>query len=305
MAKILIVEDDLRAADAIAHRLQAAGHTCAVRTDSRGVLELAREGSPDLVVLDVMMPDISGFEICRMIRRDPNLHALPILIVSAMDSEEEIEHGLAQGADAYLPKPLDEEELVLQVERLLRDTSHMAHRDPVTKLPDFDGVKTELRRRIGRRETFALMYIEMLNLRALSSSGGEDVRNKATRHLGELLTHAGGRFSENEFFLGHIGGGDFLCGVPMEDAQAYCDEVQASWDSDTSKLYDSLGLSNVYAELKGTSRGEFRLLRLLFCVTAREASEMVTAQQMLEVVSRIRNNSVSSGLVGVQFDRRL
>ena len=305
MAKILIVEDDLRAADAIAHRLQAAGHTCAVRTDSRGVLELAREGSPDLVVLDVMMPDISGFEICRMIRRDPNLHALPILIVSAMDSEEEIEHGLAQGADAYLPKPLDEEELVLQVERLLRDTSHMAHRDPVTKLPDFVGVKTELRRRIGRRETFALMYVEMLNLRALSPSGGEDLRNKATRHLGGLLTDAGSRFSENEFFLGHIGGGDFLCGVPLEDAQAYCDEVQASWDSGISKLYDALELSNLYTELKGTRKEEFRLLRLLFCVTAREASETITAQQMLEIVSRIRNNCANSGLAGVQFDRRL
>ena len=305
MAKILIIEDDLRTADAIAHRLQAAGHTCAVRTDSRGVLELAREGSPDLVVLDVMMPGVSGFEICRQIRRDPSLHALPILIVSAMDSAEEIEHGLAQGADAYLPKPLDEKELVLQVDRLLRDTSHMAHRDPITKLPDFEGVKTELRRRVGGRETFALIYAEMLNLRVLSPGGGEEVRNEATRHLGRMLSNAGSRFSESEFFLGHMGSGHFLCGVPLEDAQGYCDEVQASWDAHIQKLYDSLELSNVYAELKGTRKGDSRLLRLLFCVTAREARETVTAKQMLEVVSRIRNNSANSGLVGVQFDRRL
>src|SRR5690606_30808149 len=115
-AKILIVEDDPRAAEVLGRSLTAAGHTCSIESTGARVLERARQDTPDLLVLDVMLPGTSGFEICRRVRADAHLYTLPILIVSAMRGEEEVMHGLAQGADDYVVKPFEPAQVVQRVE---------------------------------------------------------------------------------------------------------------------------------------------------------------------------------------------
>lgn len=304
MAKILIVEDDAATAAEIAAQLQAVGHTCAIRTDGRGIVELARRGAPDLVVLDVMMPEVSGFEVCRSLRKDRDLYSIPILIVSAMSNEEEVQHGLAQGADAYITKPFHGAELIRQVEFLLHEGADGAHRDMLTDLRDFEGVKRELRMRIGRGDAFALLYVELLNLRTVTKNVGDEARNKATRHLGRALAQCCARFNEDEYFVGHMGAGHFLCAVPLDATHAFCNEILDTWRDHLHSLYMSMGLPHLLESQAG-AQGNRRALDLLICVTARDPKEKVSAQQMLDIVSRIRNNSAKRAEGGVHVDRRL
>lgn len=304
MGKILIVEDDAATAAEIASQLQAVGHSCAIRNDGRGIVELAKKGAPDLVVLDIMMPDISGFEVCRSLRKDRELYSIPILIVSAMSNEEEVQHGLAQGADAYITKPFQSTELVRQVEFLLHEGSDGAHKDTVTDLRDFEGVKRELRMRIGRADAFALLYIELLNLRSVTKNLGDDARNKATRHLGRALKQCCADFGEDQYFVGHMGAGHFLCAIPLEATHSFCNEVQSVWEAHLNSLYASMGLAHL-SEQDAPGNAKTQQLDLLICVTARDPKEKVTAQQMLDIVSRIRNNSAKRAEGGVHVDRRL
>lgn len=305
MAKILIVDENASTAARIAQELKEAGHTCAVRTSGKDILDIAKKESLDLLVLDVMLPDVSGFEVCRQIRRDSSLYKLPILFLSAMDNPEEVQHGLEQGADDYVTKPFDLHQFTQRVEALLRVSASEDYVDRVTGLPDAEGSRKRVQQFISRQNAFAVVYVELMNLRSFATSQGDAVRDKALRHLARALTFCGSNFREREFLAGHLGAGFFICAVPAFEAESYCKKVQRSWRKHLSSFYESLGIVH---RLDGSSEGVSgvpKALDLLFCMTAREGNESVSAQQMLDTLSRIRRTVGDVTVGGIHVDRRL
>jgi two-component system response regulator MprA len=117
MARILIVEDDPLLAASLVRALGYEGHEIASAHDGLTALDLARHGSPDLVLLDLMLPGMDGIEVCRRIRA---LSDLPILMLTARDGVADRVHGLDSGADDYLVKPFAHEELMARIRTLLR-----------------------------------------------------------------------------------------------------------------------------------------------------------------------------------------
>lgn len=294
MAKILIVDDDAELASRIAGELKNAGHLCAVRGQGAGVLEIARKESLDLLLLDVMLPDISGFEVCRSIRRDPHLYTLPILFFSAMDDEEEIRHGLDQGADGYVTKPFNLQHLLSRIDSILRENSKADFIDHQTNLADAEGTRKLIQQRISRDDTFALIYIELKNLREFTPPTGDKGRNKVLRHFARTLRVYGDSYEQDQFFVGHLGGGHFICTVPNRKQQEYCEMIQQGWEKHLAKLCKAMGMTDM------------GVLGVVFCVTAREKGEFISAQQMLDTVSRIHKIADQEGLDNaIQLDRRL
>src|SRR5688572_26195936 len=103
--RILIVEDEADLADLLSYNLQRAGHETAVAHDGRSALAKVRELTPDLVVLDVMLPQMSGLDVAREIRTDPRVALTPIIMLTARTSESDQIGGLTVGADDYVAKP--------------------------------------------------------------------------------------------------------------------------------------------------------------------------------------------------------
>lgn len=305
MAKILIVDDDAEIAARIAQVLKEAGHACAVRTSGRDVLDIAKKESLDLLVLDVMLPDVSGFEVCRQIRRDATLYTLPVLFLSAMDNPEEVQHGLEQGADDYVTKPFDLHEFTQRVEALLKSSASEDYVDRLTELPDAEGSRKRVQLLITRQKAFALIYVELLNLRDFAASQGEAARDKALRHLARALKFGGDNFRKHEFFVGHLGGGFFICAVPVAEAKSYCKKVQRRWRKHLDSLYESFGIARRPDAPSETASRAPESLDLLLCVTAREGNEPVSAQQLLDTLSRIRRTLGDVTLGGIHMDRRL
>ncbi len=301
MSKILIVDDDAKTAEAVAKALVAAGHACAVQAGGDAALEFARRERPDLVVLDVMLPRMSGFELCRSIRRDRDLYMTPIVIVSGMNSEEEVEHGLGQGADDYITKPFEMDHLLQRVEALLRAQANATHVDAVTSLADNEGTRRELQRRISAGESFGLVYAELMNLRSFVRKAGNDGRDKATRHMARALQQCGRDFEQGMFFVGHMGAGHFLCVIPKDKAKTYCRRARETWINHLETLYGVLGQSIPDPALR---QKDGLALDIMLYETARENAEMVTAQGMMEVLSRIRNNHTDDAKGGIYLDRR-
>lgn len=116
-AKIVVVEDEPSLVETLAYSLRKQGYTLFTAGDGRRALEVARQQQPDLVVLDVMLPGIDGFEVCRILRREMNV---PILMLTARSEEIDKIVGLEVGADDYLTKPFSMRELVARVKALLR-----------------------------------------------------------------------------------------------------------------------------------------------------------------------------------------
>jgi two-component system, OmpR family, alkaline phosphatase synthesis response regulator PhoP len=119
MASILIAEDEPSIVVSLEFLLRNAGHEVAVARDGEESLRLAGAIRPDLVVLDIMLPSVSGFEVCRRIREDQNTRGTRVLMLTARGRESEMQKGMAAGADAYMTKPFSTKELMETVTRLL------------------------------------------------------------------------------------------------------------------------------------------------------------------------------------------
>ena len=123
MNRILIVEDDHDIADLIAHHLGRAGYTADIVTDGGEALGQVRKKPPQLIVLDWMLPGLSGLEICRMLRADATTSCIPIIMLTARVDETDRIVGLEIGADDYVTKPFSPKELVARVRAVLRRVS--------------------------------------------------------------------------------------------------------------------------------------------------------------------------------------
>jgi two-component system, OmpR family, alkaline phosphatase synthesis response regulator PhoP len=121
--RILVAEDDPDIADLVRRYLQKGGFEVDVRSSGRDALNAIAAQPPDLLVLDLMLPQISGLDICRMLRSDQKTAALPIIMVTARGDESERIAGLELGADDYLAKPFSPGELVARIRALLRRTA--------------------------------------------------------------------------------------------------------------------------------------------------------------------------------------
>jgi DNA-binding response OmpR family regulator len=117
--KILIVDDEPNIVISLEFLMRREGFEVAVARDGEEALGSIAEAQPDLVLLDVMMPKIDGFEVCTRLRADPALAAMRIVMLTAKGREAEIEKGLSLGADGYVTKPFSTRDLVVQVKNLL------------------------------------------------------------------------------------------------------------------------------------------------------------------------------------------
>ena len=117
--KVLIVDDEPNIVISLEFLMKKEGYEVTVARDGQEAVERILADRPDLVVLDVMMPKMNGFEVCETIRKDPDLGSVRILMLTAKGREAEVHKGLSLGADAYMPKPFSTHELVDKAKALL------------------------------------------------------------------------------------------------------------------------------------------------------------------------------------------
>ena len=120
MTCILVVEDEKDLLDVLQYNLKAAGHEVLISSDGAGVLELARLRVPDLILLDLMLPEASGLDLCRALKADPKTKHIPVMLVTAKGEEIDRVVGFELGADDYVVKPYSTRELLLRMQVILR-----------------------------------------------------------------------------------------------------------------------------------------------------------------------------------------
>lgn len=119
MAKILIAEDERDIRDLVAFTLRFAGHEVFAASNGEEAVELAPKVNPDLILMDVRMPRMTGYEACKILKADSDLKDIPVVFLSAKGQENEIQQGLASGAEDYLLKPFAPDQLTSRVKMIL------------------------------------------------------------------------------------------------------------------------------------------------------------------------------------------
>src|SRR4030042_1842067 len=165
MAKnILVVDDEQKIVNIVKAYLEREGYTVIVAYDGRAGLDLARKQAPDLIILDLMLPEISGWEVCRILRGESNV---PIIMLTARDEDTDKIVGLELGADDYVAKPFNARELVARVGAVLRRVEGTTERRKTIRVGD---LSIDLERHEVRRggELLELKHTEFELLRALA-----------------------------------------------------------------------------------------------------------------------------------------
>lgn len=120
MARIVVADDDADIRDLVAFKLRQSGHDIVAVGDGAAAVAACQDSPPELVVLDVMMPGMSGLDACRALRLDPALATVPVILLTARAQEADIEEGFSAGADDYVVKPFSPRELAARVESVLQ-----------------------------------------------------------------------------------------------------------------------------------------------------------------------------------------
>jgi diguanylate cyclase (GGDEF)-like protein len=208
-ARLLIVEDDIDISNML--KIFFTGHLYEVDTALRGgdALEKTRQNLPHLIVLDIMLPDIDGFDVCRILRTNTRTSHVPIIFLTQKDERSDKLQGLELGADDYVTKPFDIEELKLRVQRAITRAEQQSLTDPRSGLPSGRLIEEQLRR-IIRQNNWSLMDIRIKNFDSFKEVygfvAGDDVLRFTAMLLGEVVDEVG---TVNDF-IGHPGGDNFI-----------------------------------------------------------------------------------------------
>jgi DNA-binding response OmpR family regulator len=182
---ILVIDDQKELADLVRRALEREGYDVIIATSGTSGLEIAKEQRPDLVVLDLTMPDLDGLEVCRALREDPRHGAIPILVLSARAAAADRVAGLEVGADDYLIKPFEARELVLRVGAILRRAKE---RPPERPIIEAGALKIDVH---GHSVTYAGQTIP--------------ITANEFKILEHLARHAGRAFSRDEIVEACLG----------------------------------------------------------------------------------------------------
>jgi diguanylate cyclase (GGDEF)-like protein len=191
---------------------RSSGHEVCLAEDGLAALASIRDREPDLVILDHSMPGMSGFEVCRRVKRNPFTARIPVLMLTAQSEVESKIEGFAAGADDYLAKPFDPRELRARVSALLRLVEREGDRNPTSGLPGGHAIEKEIAQRVARGDPFAVCYLDLDNFKAFADTFGFATADIVIRGLGAAIRDSAyavvgeGRGD----FVGHIGGDDFI-----------------------------------------------------------------------------------------------
>lgn len=200
--KILIVEDDFDISNMLRIFFSGQGYQVDVAARGNDALDQCRKGLPDLVVLDIMLPDMDGYAVCKAMRTTTRTSHIPIIFLTQKDERSDKIAGLELGADDYITKPFDIEELKLRVGTAIRTHQRLNMTDPRTGLPSARLIEDQLRR-IMRETNWTLLLVGVDNLSPFTDAYGFVAGDEVMRFTAMLLNEVVDSMGTLDDFIGH------------------------------------------------------------------------------------------------------
>ena len=252
--RLLIVEDDFDIANML--QIYFTGQNYEVDVAPRGstALEKTRSNLPHLIVLDIMLPDIDGFEVCRNLRTNIRTSHVPIIFLTQKDERSDKLAGLELGADDYITKPFDIEELKLRIQRAIQRSEQQSLTDPRTGLPSGRLIEDQLRR-IIRQQNWTLLDIRINYYEQFNEVYGFVAGDDVLRFLGLLINEILDEFGSENDFIGHAGGDNFIVVTTEESAPEIRQHLKTRFSDEVLTHYNFMDRDQGYISTTN-SKGE-------------------------------------------------
>lgn len=244
--KILVADDSVLANKITTDILKKAGYDVVNAFDGEETLELIQKERPDLLLTDIVMPKLSGLDVCKIIRDDPVYNLMPIIILTMQGQEEDKLRGLELGADDYIVKPFNEKELLIRVRNLFKRIDRNRLANPLTGLHGNLDITMEMTRRLEAGEKFAVLYIDLDNFKAFNDYYGFSRGDSGIKLLADIIVEADHKVGDTRDFIGHIGGDDFVVITTTDKMELLSQEIIKAFDSSIKLLYNEEDIKRGY-----------------------------------------------------------
>jgi len=234
----LVADDDPDLRDILRSILQPNGFRVLEAPDGAVALETTKAERPDLLILDYMMPRMDGPHVCQFLKHDLLLRHVPILMLTGRGDTSDKVHGMDAGADDYLVKPFEPQELLARVRTVLRRTAQELEANPLTKLPGNVSIHKELETRLAARAPLAACYCDLNQFKAFNDHYGFERGDQVIIRTASILLAAVAAYGGAGDFIGHIGGDDFVLVTTPQRAEPICKEIIRQFDAMAPSLYN-------------------------------------------------------------------
>ena len=288
-ARLLIVEDDHDISNMLKIYFTGLGYDVDAAIRGGEALEKTKHVLPHLIVLDIMLPDIDGYEVCRTLRTNTRTSHIPVIFLTQKDERSDRLQGLELGADDYITKPFDIEELKLRVQGAIRRSERESLTDPRSGLPAGRLIEEQLRR-IIRETGWAYMDIRINDFDAFRDVYGfvasDDVLRFAAMILGEVLDEVG----TSGDFIGHAGGDNFIIITREESASSISQRIKVRFADEVQTHYNFMDRQQGFIQApKAEGQTEkFPLMTLAVGIVSPSQQQFADIREITELAAEAR-----------------
>ncbi|HLI06763.1 MAG TPA: response regulator [Ktedonobacteraceae bacterium] len=236
MANILVVEDELQTDRLLKELLEIEGYQVVTIRSGKDAVQFALREMPHLILLDIMLPGIDGYEVMRSLRNHPKTMHIPIIVLSALGDTNNKVRAFERDADDYVTRPFDTDELLARMRRQLRRVQQ-SFLSPLTGLPGGLQVVRAINYKLNSQEPWSILYLDLDNFKAFNDVYGFLAGNDMILLVGQICQRLVHQHGGAEDFVGHIGGDDFVIVTSPMRARTLCAKIMASYKEESAALY--------------------------------------------------------------------
>jgi len=306
MSKILIVEDEPDVRGLIKETLELEGYETLTAADGEEAEVIARRELPHLILLDVMLPRKNGYEVVRDLRRNVKTAHIPVIMLTARSGTSDKVTGLEVGADDYVTKPFDTEELLARVRAQLRIVERTLLSE-LTGLPGNTLIERAIRQVLNNQEAkWAVLYIDLDDFKAYNDVYGFIKGNELIKATADIISDAVARVNGGSEFVGHIGGDDFVVITSPDKAVPISEDIIARFDRERDRFYSKEDLARGYivtTDRRGRSV-QFPLVSISIGVVSNQFRKIRNQWEVGEIAAEVKKKAKATAGSAYYVDQR-
>lgn len=291
--RLLIVEDDFDISNML--RIYFAGQGYDVEVAPRGsvALEKTKQSIPHLIVLDIMLPDIDGYEVCRQLRTNTRTSHIPVIFLTQKDERSDRLQGLELGADDYITKPFDIEELKLRVQNAIARAERESLTDPRSGLPSGRLIEEHLRR-IIRKDNWSLMDVRINQYQPFREEYGFVAADDVLRFTAMLLNEIVDQIGSADDFIGHAGGDNFILITTKDVVQEIREKIKERFAEEILTHYNFMDREQGYITLtkENGEQTKVPLMDVGIGVVSADEHQFADIREITEMAAESRRSDV-------------
>lgn len=291
--KILVVDDTTFMATVISRVLESAKYQVVAVSSGEEAVEYLKKDKPDLILLDVVMTGMSGYDVLDVLRQDFRYNLIPIIMLTGQTDEEDKLKGLEMGADDYIVKPFNNRELLARVKNTLVRLDRSRGANPLTGLRGNNDIEMEIAKRMAEENPFSVLYFDLNSFKPYNDIYGFGNGDIAIKMTADVISEAVVNLGSSSDFIGHIGGDDFVVITTTDKAVSIAERIIEHFDIRVKDLYTPEDVEKGYITAKDRMGNvmQFGLLGLSVAIVFSDKHNLTSTLHLAEVAAELKKKA--------------